>query len=77
MLEKDSGLPIQAMPLGRGDAASPYIVQQSDTVVEFTADGTVVATLGTGGTTSTTVLAGARYSIGVGVVSFTLVGHLV
>ena len=30
---------IPAMPLGRGDATSPYEIQNEDTVVEFTADG--------------------------------------
>ena len=63
-LEKDSGRPIQAFPLGLGlGATSPYTVQPTDNVVEFTASGTVVTTIIGGGTKTGAVLAGSRYSI--------------
>ncbi len=64
-MEKDSGSVIQGHILGRGNATSPYTIQQGDRVVEFTESGDVTCTLVTGGTpTVTTVLAGARYAIG-------------
>ena len=55
---------IPAMPLGRGDATSPYTVQSEDTVVEFTADGVVTTLMDDATTTTTTVIKGGRYSLG-------------
>ena len=55
---------IPAMPLGRGDATSPYTVQEEDTVVEFTADGSADVEMVDGTTTTTTVVTGGRYSLG-------------
>ena len=54
---------IPAMPLGKGDATSPYTVQAEDTVVEFTEDGTATTDMVDGTTTTTTVLKGGRYSL--------------
>ncbi len=63
MLRKDAGMPIQGMPLGRGDATSPYEVLDSDSVVEFNEDGVVTCHLNDGRVTQTTVLMGGRYAI--------------
>ncbi len=65
---------IQGMPLGRGNATSPYTVQQMDTVVEFVAAGDVTCTLEGGGTNITTVLAGGRYALIPGVITITFSG---
>jgi len=65
---------IQAMPLVRGNATSPYTVQKEDDVVEFTAGGDAICGFNDGTTTTTTVLAGGRYSIGNGVVTITFDG---
>jgi len=62
---------IPAMPLGRGDVTSPYTVQNEDVVVEFTAKGAVTTKMEDGATTSTTVIAGGRYSLsGVKTITF-------
>ncbi|RLA58968.1 MAG: hypothetical protein DRQ78_11225 [Epsilonproteobacteria bacterium] len=74
MLNKDSGQPIQGMPLGRGNATSPYTVQSTDNVIEFTEAGDVTCTLADGTTPITAVLAGARYSISNGVTIITFTG---
>lgn len=74
MLSKESGISIQAMPLGRGDAISPYTVLSGDNVVEFITEGTAICETETGVTTSTTVLVGSRYSIGLGVKTITFTG---
>ena len=59
------------MPLGKGDAASPYTVRDEDVVVEFTADGTVDTAMTDGATTTTTILKGGRYSLsGVKTITF-------
>ena len=71
MMEKDSGQPIQAMPLGRGNASSPYAVLATDTVVEFGDNGDAMTTFIGGATTTTTVLAGSRYSIANGIATIT------
>jgi len=63
MLNKDAGKPIQGMPLGNGNATSPYTVQSTDNVVEFTTGGDVVTTNLDTTTKTTTVLSGSRYSI--------------
>ena len=55
---------IPAMPLGRGDVTSPYTVQMTDTVVEFSTEGSVTTELVDGATTTTTVVKGGRYSLG-------------
>ncbi len=55
---------IPAMPLGRGDAISPYEVQKEDTVVEFTSAGSVETEMVDGAHTITTVVVGGRYSLG-------------
>ena len=60
---------IQAMPLGRGDVVSPYTVQSTDDVIEFTDDGAVTCTFAGGTTSLTTVMAGSRYSIGNGIIT--------
>jgi len=65
---------IQAMPLGRGDETSPYTVQQTDDVVEFTTGGTVTVTPEAGTPKTTTVLAGSRYSITPGTKTITFGG---
>jgi len=65
---------IQAMPLGRGDAVSPYDVQQTDDVVEFVTAGSVTVTPEVGAPTTTTVLAGSRYSITNGTKTITFGG---
>jgi len=70
-MEATKGDLIQGMPLGRGNATSPYTVQEMDTVVEFLVDGDVVCKLDSGATTTTSVLAGGRYAIGKGVVTIT------
>ncbi len=74
MLQKDSGRPIQGMPLGKGNAISPVTLEQSDNVVEFIEAGDVTCTLEDGSTTVTTVLAGSRYGIGNGVTIITFGG---
>ena len=55
---------IPAMPIGRGDAKSPYTVLAEDTVVEFTADGTATIVMVDGASKPTTVVKGGRYSLG-------------
>lgn len=62
---------IQAMPLGRGDAVSPYTVQDNDDVIEFTDSGVVTCSFADGTTTSTNVLGGSRYAIGNGITVIT------
>ena len=74
MMEKDSGQPIQAMTLGRGNATSPYTVLATDNIVEFTTDGDVTCNIEGGTTTTTTVLTGSRYSIANGVTTITFSG---
>ncbi len=68
---KEGSAIIQGMPLGRGNAVSPYTVGGGDSAVEFTEGGDVICTMSTG-TSTTTVLAGARYAIqpGVKVITF-------
>ncbi len=61
--ERDGGEAIQAMPIGRGNAISPYTVVENDEFVEFTEAGDVTCTLAVGSNTTTTVLAGARYAL--------------
>ncbi len=73
MLKREGSDAIQGMPLGRGDATSPYTVSSNDTVVEFTEEGSVTCTMSTG-TSDTTVLAGSRYAIGNGVKTITFSG---
>jgi len=63
MLNSDGAQKIQGMPLGRGNATSPYNVENTDTVVEFTTAGDVTCTFVGGATSVTAVLAGSRYSI--------------
>ncbi len=63
MLRKDSGEPIQGMPLGKGNATSPYTVEETDNVVEFTEAGDVTTTDLRGITVVTSVLAGGRYAL--------------
>ncbi len=65
---------VQGMPLGRGNATSPYTVSPTDTVVEFTEGGDVICTPNSGADTTTTVLAGGRYVIGSGVKTITFTG---
>jgi len=55
---------IPAMPLGRGDATSPYTVQAEDVVVEFTAEGSATVEMVDGVSKPTTVVKGGRYSLG-------------
>ena len=74
MLNKDAGIPIQGMPLGRGNATSPYAVETTDTLVEFIDSGDVTCTYPGGATTLTTVLAGSRYSISNDVTTITFTG---
>ena len=74
MLEKDAGQPIQGMPLGRGNETSPYTVQSTDNVVEFTEAGDVTTTFEDSTSTITAVLAGARYAISNGVTTITFSG---
>ena len=62
-MKKEGSTIIQGMPLGRGNATSPYKVGPDDSVVEFTEAGDVVCTMINDSHTTTTVLAGARYSI--------------
>jgi len=52
------------MPIGRGDATSPYTVQEEDTVVEFTSDGSATIEMEDGTSKDTTVVKGGRYSLG-------------
>jgi len=62
---------IPAMPLGKGDATSPYKVKAEDVVVEFTTAGAATTKMEDGTTTNTTVLKGSRYSIsGVATITF-------
>lgn len=65
---------IQAMPLARGNATSPYTVQNLDQVVEFATAGDVTCGFASGATTITTVPAGSRYAIGNGVTTITFGG---
>ncbi len=74
MLTKDAGAPIQGMPLGKGNATSPYSVESTDNVVEFVEAGDVTCTFLGGGTTVTTVLVGSRYGISNGVATITFGG---
>jgi len=74
MLTKDAGTPIQGMPLGRGNAVSPYTVLDTDNVIEFIDDGDVNCTLSDGTITTTTVLGGSRYSISSDVKNITFSG---
>jgi len=60
---------IQGPVLAMGDAVSPYTVQKTDKVVEFTSAG-IVDTDGR----ATTVLVGSRYAIGSGVKVITFSG---
>ena len=63
-LAKDSGRPIQAMPLGKGfGATSPYTVQPTDNVVEFVEAGQVTIDFIDGTQVQGSVLAGSRYAI--------------
>ena len=73
-MRTNAGDTIQGIPLGRGDATSPYTVQDLDRVVEFITAGTVTCALETGGPTTTTILAGSRYAIGCGVTTITFSG---
>ena len=77
MLRKDSGNPIQGMPLGRGNATSPYTVQEGDNVVEFVDAGIVTCTYENGTTTDTNVLSGSRYGIALGVVTIDFGGTFI
>lgn len=63
MLNKDAGIPIQGMPLGRATITGAYDVQATDSIVEFLDAGDVTCTLPNGTTTTVTVLAGSRYSV--------------
>ncbi len=64
MLEKDSGQPIQGMPLSYGmGAVSPYTVEATDSVIEFLETGEVTVVLGDGTTVVGNVLSGGRYAI--------------
>ena len=74
MMEIANGDSIQGQVLGRGDAVSPYSVQSTDALVEFTSADTVTCTLADGTTTDTTVLEGSRYAIGNGVVTIVFAG---
>lgn len=65
---------IQAMPIGSGNATSPYTVQETDDVVEFTTAGDVTITPEAGADTTTTVLAGSRYAITNGTKTITFGG---
>jgi len=65
---------IQGMPLGNGNATSPHTVGDMESMVEFTAGGSVTCTLEGGATTTTTVLAGSRYAIIPGVTTITFGG---
>ena len=64
MLEKESGQPIQGMPLGHGlSATSPYTVEASDSVIEFTSGSSVTVTFEDGSVAFGDVLVGGRYAI--------------
>ena len=64
---------IQAMPLV-GDATSPYTVQDSDDVVEFTESGTATITFDDNSIRTSTVLEGSRYAIANGTKTITFSG---
>ena len=66
-MEQANGDSIQGQVLARGNAISPYMVETTDTLVEFVEGGDVTCTLEDGTVTVTTVLAGSRYAIGNGV----------
>lgn len=64
MLSKDSGLPIQAMPLGKGlGATSPYTVQAYDKAVEFVEPGTATIAFDDGTSVTVDMNGGSRYAI--------------
>lgn len=74
-MEVSKGELIQGMPLGRGDATTPYTVVPGDSIVEFTEAGTATTTFGDGrSATTTTVLAGSRYAIGQGTATIAFAG---
>ena len=73
-MKSEAGQIIQGHALGKGDATSPYTVEDNDSTVEFTEAGTVTCGFSGGGTSSTTVLAGSRYPIGEGVITITFAG---
>ncbi len=73
-MNASNGTKIQAMPLGRGNATSPYTVTERDQVIEFTEQGAVICNEGEANETTTQVLAGARYSISSGIKTITFGG---
>jgi len=73
-MNASNGTKIQAMPLGSGNATSPHTVVDKDQVVEFTEAGDVVCNSGEVNETTTTVLAGARYSLNSGIKTITFSG---
>ena len=74
-METNAGDTIQSSVLQRGNATSPYTVVDTDKVVEFTEAGDVVVALTSGKAgTTTTVLAGSRYAIGIDVKTITFNG---
>lgn len=72
-MRKNNRDTIQA-PTTCGRAISPYVVFPQDRMVEFLEPGEVTCRLGDGSLTTTTVLGGSRYAIGVGVTVITFDG---